>query len=106
MTQEGILEILQLELGSIYNNIRFEDGRYNGYSAKLTQLNVFLRKSDDETLWNHILNLSLEKDMILVYPSIYLPLGITLPYAFDLNDPNSIEELCTMLDKCGGKRNV
>lgn len=107
---QEILEILRKELESLYENLRFEDGQHNRLQSetlKLVQLNVFLRNgktSGLDSVWNHILNLDLDEDLVKVSPSVYGP-RTPLPHAFDLKDPNSIEMLCIMLDECGGERN-
>lgn len=109
ITQEKILEALRDELGSIYCNMRFEDAQYYFIkdSTVLTKLNIFVQQliDDDIKLWTHIIDLTLENDTILVTPSVRGP-HISLPYSFDLKDPNSINLLCEMLDVCGGQRDV
>lgn len=112
---DDILELLKLELESLYSNLRFEDAQFNRYRTMLglTQIDVFICQQeylDVHKIWAGLCSISLNRHGFIHFSwstdadidcDQYINIQIS---TIDLTEPNSIEKLCEMLDKKGGQR--
>ena len=101
-------EIIKTEIEKIYTNVLFYKiinklkPQWEQFN-KLEYHNITVLNTIGTKMWRHVLILQYDGSMIDVRPGIYGP-RIELPLSLDLNDPESIEKLCQMIDECGGKR--
>jgi len=102
-------EIIKTEIEKIYTNVLFykKESKLKPQWEQFnkTQHNITVLNTIGTEMWRHVLILSYDGSTIDVHPSIYGP-RIELPLSLDLNDPESIEKLCQMIDECGGKRRI